>query len=527
MKRKTAALCFLLILPLLFWITGCRWGRGAILSSRPHTERTGTAPVVSSRTTGEESGAEAETTVAVPEETASRPASGPSGESAAQPPASAPAAVPSVSGALRVNGTQLTDRQGNAVQLRGISTHGLAWYPGYVNESCFRQLHEEWGINAIRLAMYTEEYGGYCAGGDREALKELIHRGVSCAAAQGMYVIIDWHILSDGNPNRHADEAVAFFDEMAARYAGNPYVIYEICNEPNGGTGWGDIKAYAERVIAAIRSHDSEALILVGTPNWSQYVDQAAADPITQYDNLLYTLHFYAATHTEALRNTMVAAIRSGLPVFVSEYGICDASGSGAIDEAQANRWIDLMDQYGVSYIAWNLSNKAETSAILRSDCQKTHGFEESDLSASGRWLYRMLTEKASVSPSTPPAAPSSASREESTTHATAPTGGTEGGLSCTAEVQNRWEADGQTFFQYQVTVHNRSGAACRQWQVNLTFNEPAALSDGWNGRYTASGTSLSIASVDYNGFISAGGSMEGIGFIVKGGPNLRITALS
>ena len=179
---------------------------------------------------------------------------------------------------------------------------------------------------------------------------------------------------------------------LAEMYADYSNVLYEICNEPNGGTGWADIKAYAEEVIAVIRTYDEDGIILVGTPNWSQYVNEAAEEPITGYDNIMYTLHFYAATHKDSLRDAMKAAIDSGLPVFVSEFGICDASGNGAIDEAQADEWVRVMDEYGVSYVAWNLSNKAETSAIIDSGCNKTSGFSEEDLSSSGKWLYRMFT---------------------------------------------------------------------------------------------------------------------------------------
>ena len=297
-------------------------------------------------------------------------------------------------GALQVIGTQLCDGNGNAVQLRGISTHGLAWFPDYVNAELFRELHDEWKANVVRLAMYTAEYGGYCSGGDQQKLKQLIADGVQYATDNDMYVIIDWHILSDGDPNAHKEDAKAFFAEMSETYSGYDNVLYEICNEPNGGTSWGSIKSYAEEIIPVIRENDEDAVILVGTPNWSQYVDQAAADPITAYSNIMYTLHFYAATHTDGLRSTMAAAIDAGLPVFVSEYGICDASGNGAIDEKQANAWVELMDRYGVSYVAWDLSNKSETSAVFKNSCSKRSGFTQEDLSSSGRWLYDMLTGK-------------------------------------------------------------------------------------------------------------------------------------
>lgn len=301
-------------------------------------------------------------------------------------------------GRLHVKGTKLVDKKGHEVQLRGVSTHGLSWYPQYVNDKCFAQLHDKWGANVVRLAMYTEEYNGYCSGDakNRSDLKKLIKKGVRLAKKHKMYVIVDWHILSDGNPNSHKKEAKAFFREMSREFKGYNNVIYEICNEPNNGTSWKEIKSYARNVISTIRKNDKKAVIVVGTPTWSQDVDQAAADPI-KGDNIMYALHFYAATHKTDLRNKMTAAINKGLPVFVTEYGICDASGNGAIDKKEADRWIQTMDEYGVSYIAWNLSNKQESSSIIKSSCPKVSGFKKSELSDEGRWLYHLLRKKAGL----------------------------------------------------------------------------------------------------------------------------------
>lgn len=301
-------------------------------------------------------------------------------------------------GRLHVKGTKLVDKKGHEVQLRGVSTHGLSWYPQYVNDKCFAQLHDKWGANVVRLAMYTEEYNGYCSGDakNRSDLKKRIKKGVRLAKKHKMYVIVDWHILSDGNPNSHKKEAKAFFREMSREFKGYNNVIYEICNEPNNGTSWKEIKSYARSVISTIRKNDKKAVIVVGTPTWSQDVDQAAADPI-KGDNIMYALHFYAATHKTDLRNKMTAAINKGLPVFVTEYGICDASGNGAIDKREADRWIQTMDEYGVSYIAWNLSNKQESSSIIKSSCPKVSGFKKSELSDEGKWLYNLLRKKAGL----------------------------------------------------------------------------------------------------------------------------------
>lgn len=296
-------------------------------------------------------------------------------------------AMTTYQGKLSVNGTDLVDKDNNVVQLRGISTHGIAWYPEYVNYDSFKTLRDEFGANVIRLAMYTGEDGGYCAGGNQEELKKLIDEGVKYATDLSMYVIIDWHILSDNNPNTNKDAAKAFFEEMSKKYADYDNVFYEICNEPNGGTTWADVKKYAEEIIPVIRKNDKDGIILVGTPTWSQDVDKALENPITGYDNIMYVLHFYAATHKDDLRNKMTKAIDGGLPVFISEFSICDASGNGGIDYDSAGKWLDVINQYHISYVGWNLSNKNESSSILKPSCTKTSGYTVDDLSDTGKWL--------------------------------------------------------------------------------------------------------------------------------------------
>ena len=292
---------------------------------------------------------------------------------------------------LKLNGTQLVDEGGNPIQLRGVSTHGLSWFPQYVNQEFFTELKVEWNANVVRLAMYTEEYGGYCSGGDQESLKQLVKDGVGYATNAGLYVIIDWHILQDGNPQNHQEEAKAFFDEMSKEFSGYNNVLYEICNEPNGATTWEQVKAYAEEVIPVIRANDEDAIIIVGTPNWCQDIDKPVENPITGYDNIMYALHFYAASHTENLRDRMEYVLEMGVPVFVSEFGTCDASGNGGFDKYQSDEWLKIMNSEGVSYVAWNLSNKDETSAIFKTECQNNNGFTKDDMTENGQWIYDML----------------------------------------------------------------------------------------------------------------------------------------
>ena len=299
------------------------------------------------------------------------------------PPPSIPDGIPP----LHVAGTVLADPQGNTVRLKGVSTHGLAWFPDYVNADAFRTIKEGWGANAVRLALYTQEYGGYCSGGGREKLKELVDKGVQYATELGMYVILDWHILSDGDPRAHQDEAVAFFNEMSRKYADHTNVLYELCNEPQNSPWQTVIKPYAETVLAAIRANDPDAVVIVGTNTWSQDVEDVIGRRLAD-ENVVYAFHFYAATHKESYRQKVKNALAAGIPVFVSECGLCDASGSGGVDENSAREWFALLKENHVSFLAWSLCNKNETSALIKPDCAKLSGWAAEDLSQSGK-LFR------------------------------------------------------------------------------------------------------------------------------------------
>lgn len=450
-------------------------------------------------------------------------------------------AHPSQNGALSVKGSQLVDESGQAVQLRGISTHGIAWFPDFVNQDAVMQLGKDWGANLFRIAMYTDENGGYCTDGDKEKLKALVTDGVEYAKQADMYVIVDWHILHDNNPLTHKEEALQFFREMTGQLKNEKHVLYEICNEPNGGTSWEDIKAYADEVIPVIRENAPDAVILVGTPTWSQEIDKPQNDPISGYDNIMYTLHFYAATHKEDLRSKMVNAVEAGTPVFVSEYGLCDASGNGGNDLGQAQSWIDTMDQHGISYAVWSFCNKEETSALIASSCRKTSDFTREDLSESGKWIMDMLHTVKTEDGSTQTVVDSkdktqnqnkgSGVSERTEADETEGKTGTDvsekrlnsGNLSVDAKLTGSWESEGRTFYQYQLTITNNGEADVSSWEISLQFSDTITLSDGWNGEYQADGSTLTIHSLDYNSEIEKGASTADVGFIVSAAGTLEI----
>ena len=294
-------------------------------------------------------------------------------------------------GQLSVKNGQLVDKSGKGYQLRGMSTHGLTWFPEFVNESAFRTLRDDWNTNVVRLAMYVDEWGnGQCYMGNKSGSLELLEKGVDVCIKLDMYVIIDWHVLNPGDPSKYTNEAKSFFETVSKRYAKYPNVIYEICNEPNGGASWsGNIKPYAEKIIPVIRKNAPNSVIIVGTPTWSQEIDKPLSDPLN-YKNVMYAFHFYAATHA-GLRSNVENCVAQGLPVFVSEFGTCDASGGGANDFNETQKWLSYFDKQGISYCNWSICNKDETCSVLRPGTSANGNWSESDLTENGKWMRNWL----------------------------------------------------------------------------------------------------------------------------------------
>ena len=291
----------------------------------------------------------------------------------------------------------MVDQNGVPTQLRGASTHGMHWFPQYVNQNAFQTLRDDWGINMVRLVCYPRDGGsvGYLTGGDstKQQLDTLIQNGVDYATKLGMYALVDWHVHAY-NPNEYLKEAKIFFTKYATMYKDHDNVLYEICNEPTD-TNWysgngKDLYTYCSEVIETIRAIDPDAIIICGTNTWSQDVDQVAAKPMKAlgYENIMYTFHFYSATHQENLMKKVRQATKDGTPIFVTEFGICSADGNGSYNPESADRWIALLDELNISFACWSYSNCNEKSAYFKSSCSNAGGdWTADDLTTTGKWL--------------------------------------------------------------------------------------------------------------------------------------------
>lgn len=295
--------------------------------------------------------------------------------------------VVSAHGRLHTAGNRIVGEDGQPVSLAGVSFGWSQWEAArFYNADTVNWLKQDWHAQIVRAALGIHKEEGYLQHPARNLSR--VTRVIDAALAADLYVLIDWH---DHHAHEHADKAVAFFTDMARRYGDRPNVIYEIYNEPLANASWSrDVKPYAEQVIAAIRAIDPDNLIVVGTPSWSQDVDIAAADPIKD-PNVAYVLHFYAGTHKQELRAKALKALNLGAPLFVTEWGTCDASGDGPIDELSVREWMAFMREHQLSHCNWAIYDKRETAAIVRRGASSTGNWRETDLSPSGKFARTLI----------------------------------------------------------------------------------------------------------------------------------------
>jgi endoglucanase len=292
-------------------------------------------------------------------------------------------------GQLSVKGNYLFGQNGDTVQLRGMSLFWSQWMGQYYNADAIKWLKDDWKCTVVRAAMGVD-MGGYAEHPEEEKAKVIAV--VDAAIANGIYVIIDYH---SHEAHKNPELAKTFFSEMALKYGKYPNVIYEIYNEPLQNISWSaDIKPYSEAVIKAIRAQDPDNIVICGTRQWSQLVNEAALDPIKE-TNIVYSLHFYAATHRKWLRDEAMKAMGNGVCIFVSEYGTCDASGNSRFDPEHTKEWFDFMDKYKISSCNWSIADKVETASALTPGASGKGGWTSEQITPSGNLVKAEIAKNA------------------------------------------------------------------------------------------------------------------------------------
>ena len=290
-----------------------------------------------------------------------------------------------IHGLLEVNGNRIVNKNNEPVSLAGNS---FFWsndgWGGekYYNSEVVSWLKEDWNTSIVRASMGVEDPGGYLD--NKTANKDRVKIIIDAAIQEGIYVIVDWH---SHHAEDYLDEAIIFFEEIASLYGDNDNVIYEIYNEPLDISWSQTIKPYAISVISAIRAIDPDNLIVVGTPEWSQRIDLAAADPIIGFQNIAYTLHFYTVYHHQWLRDRASAALDDGIAIFVSEWGSIGYS----IVDTEANNWMTWCFTNKIIHCNWAVNDKEEEWSILVPGASTNGNWNDNDLTEAGKLAKNII----------------------------------------------------------------------------------------------------------------------------------------
>jgi len=287
-------------------------------------------------------------------------------------------------GQLSISGTSLVDKNGDLIELRGMSLFWSQWGGKYYNEETIKWLRDDWKCTVIRVAVGVES-GGYLDNPYEEYQKA--KAAIDACIKLGIYVIVDWH---DHHAENHLNEATSFFNNISTTYGELPNIIYEIYNEPLD-ISWNNVlKPYAQSIVNTIRTNDAKIVIVVGTPNWSQDVDEVINNKIDD-KNVAYTFHFYTSTHEQWLRDKAIKALKAGVPLFVTEWGLSEATGNGDINLTESGFWLDFLEQNKLSWCNWSIVNKDESSAALLPTTTELSGWNENQLTQSGKLIRGYL----------------------------------------------------------------------------------------------------------------------------------------
>lgn len=419
-------------------------------------------------------------------------------------------------GKLTLDGVQLVGERGEPVHLKGMSSHGIHWFENCYTKESIQHLRDEWNINLFRIAMYIGE-NGYAS---QPHLKQRVEEMVDWCEELGIYVMIDWHVLTPGDPNAWLDSeggstglAIDWWVDMATQYKDKKHVLYEIANEPNN-IDWSKVKLYHDAVIHAIRAVDQETIIIAGTTTWSQDIHLAAQNPVADPYNVMYAFHFYAGTHESLLDRVIEYA--SQIPIFSTEWGTSQASGDGGPYLDIAERFLDTFEELSISWAQWSFADKAEVSAALNPGaCSR---MDWSDTSTSGtfvkNYLLRDVDSSKTKAPTALVIAPTDGPTDEPQTPQPTTTKIPSDGCSIpvTFQVVNDWTSG----FQGGVTIENILGDTITSWKLSFHVPQGQTFNSGWEGVFDENAGLVVVTPESWQSIVHPGSKLTP-GFTVQG----------
>ncbi len=344
--------------------------------------------------TGETPASPAPSTSPLPESSESTsPAESPEPSPSAEPvesPSPAPPTAPvtetgsDISG-LRVQGNQLLNGAGQAIQLRGVNHSGTEYaciqgngiFEG-PNDQASIDAMKGWNVNVVRVPMNEHCWlavngapGEYSGDTYQQAIKDY----VDLLTQNGIATILELHWTAPGGekatgqkPMLNKDHSVEFWKQVAATFKDNQSVIFDPHNEPfpdgnkdtdaawacwrDGGNCAGmDFQAAGmQEIVDTIRGAGAKNVIMLGGVQYSNGLSQwLKYKPDDSENNLMASWHVYnfnPCMTTDCYDKTL-KPVAEQVPIMAGEIGQNDC-GSDFIKEV-----MNWLDQNGGHYAGW------------------------------------------------------------------------------------------------------------------------------------------------------------------------------
>lgn len=286
-------------------------------------------------------------------------------------------------GALSTSGNVVKDQNGETFTLRGVTIgyFGLGddkWW----TDAVLTELKTNWKVNAIRILLLKETPSGLSNAAYISHHMPKINEIIQKAINQDLYVVIGYDEGNSATMDPTASNVI--FSEIAKVWGGKANLIYELWY---GNTGsWSTVKTYVETILGKIRIEDSNNLVFVTTPNYSQSPDLSVSSKLSD-NKVVYQMGYDAnSISLGTATNVVNAALAGGLPVINSDFVAHGWACTSAYNPTQAGQWLSFAKSKNIGVFA-KILGVQNNCALLTASATSAGAWAEADLSPWGKQI--------------------------------------------------------------------------------------------------------------------------------------------
>jgi hypothetical protein len=284
------------------------------------------------------------------------------------------AGQPVAPGGYWVHGNTICTETGQEHLFHGVDRPSTEWSSSGQNLSLADfQLMASWKANVVRVTMNQDFWLSGSQYYD-PTYAATIDKAVQWAEEAGMDVILDLHWSDKGelggcDPSKGCQQVMAdvnsktFWSEVAAKYAGDGRVLFELYNEPHdvpwdvwksGGTAGGFMVVGMQELYDTVRAAGADNLVVIGGLTYAYDLSGVKSHRISGY-NIMYATHPYnngagAPSGFDAAWGYLTATD----PVIATEFGDSNTDPTtGACSSMYENQVITYADNHKASWTGW------------------------------------------------------------------------------------------------------------------------------------------------------------------------------